>query len=133
MEQYIAENKIVLVTEVEGKTPAGQMMVQVEFENGTKEIMPKERLELICTEEISDATEVQNKIKARVGAMLFATLHEYGIKMGEINGVSDAMFDLANNGYTKARDIIFGVEHDLLPLNKINNILIENGKSTTEE
>ena len=58
MEQYIAENKIVLVTEVEGKTPAGQMMVQVEFENGTKEIMPKERLELIGTEEISVAKEV---------------------------------------------------------------------------
>ncbi len=127
MEHYIANKKVLTVIgPLDQKTPAGNEMVKVAFEDGTEEIMPKTRFELIVTEEKSDATVVQNKLKMKVGAMLFSVLHEYGIKMGETNDISDAMIRLVNTGYEKARDIKFGSEFLDLPLIEVNKILLEN-------
>jgi hypothetical protein len=125
MESYIAENKILTVQILEDQTtPVGSQMVKVTFEDGKTEIMPKVRFELIKTDEKSDATTVQNKINSRVGAMIYSTMHEYGIKMGEVNGVTDAAVNLTNAGYERARDALFGFEFLDLPLIEINKTLI---------
>ena len=132
MEQYIGSDKILTVFIKEDlKTPTGESMVEVSFENGKKEIMPKKRLELLTTNEISDATKANIKLKAHVASVLYGVLHEYGIKMGEINSVCDGMVDLANNGFSKASNILFKTDDkDNISLNSVNNILIENAKQS---
>lgn len=115
-----------MVVELEDKTPAGNDMVEVAFEDGTKEQMPKARFELIATDEVMDPAMVLAKIKARVGAILFGTLHEYGVKWGEVNGMSDAMIDLVNNGFKKASDLKWGFEKEMIPLIEVNKVLITN-------
>jgi len=132
MEQYIGNEKIFTVHEVEEKTPSGESMVKVSFENGKSEIMPKKRLELINSLEVSDATKVQETINKTVSSMLFAVLHEYGIKMGEVNGVIDSTVKLVNSGLSKASDILWGFEYPDLPLNKVNEILLKNGNTKEE-
>jgi len=125
METFIADKKV-LTTEVlvNEKTPVGSEMVKVTFEDETTEVMPKARFELITTNSKSDATSVQKKVSSRVGALMYSTMHEYGIKMGEINNVTDACVSLANAGYERARDALFGFEFLDLPLIEINKTLI---------
>ncbi len=114
------------------KTPAGNEMVRVNFEDGTKEDMPKKRLEMIVTNTVSDASEVQRKIQSHVGAYIYGSLHEFGIKMGEAEEILNAASTYVNSGYEKARDIKWGVTHRFLPLLDINNVLVEHAKKDND-
>lgn len=130
MESYIGEKKVVGITILEGvKTPTQQEMVKVIFENGDNEIMPKLRFELINTKDISDASAVQEKIKDKVGSTLFSVLHEYGMLVGEIEGVLDRCSEHVNSGLQKAEDIMFKNVRSKIPLIDINNILLEDRKN----
>lgn len=134
MEKYIAENKVITVTILDSKkTPLGNELVKVSYDNGSEEIMPKVRFELISTDSISDASTVMEKVKARVGSMLFSTLHEYGVKWGEINGIMDTTVALVDNGFIKATDIKWGCEKEYISLLSINDILKENYDTATKD
>lgn len=127
MKNYIEDKKVMGTSVFEGeKTPGGNEMVKVMFEDGSEEIMPKLRYEMIVTEERSDASTVQQTIQQKVGAVLFGVLHEYGILMGEADEVINTAANLVNAGYEKARDIKWGFPHRYLPLNEVNKVLIEN-------
>lgn len=125
MEQYIEDKKIVTVALLEEKTPNELEMVEVHFEDGTKEKMPKMRFELIVTEQKSDATSVRKNLIARISALCFGSFHEYGVKMGEVNEIVDGITGLVNNGFTKAQDIMWGVDYLGIPLIEVNNVLIK--------
>lgn len=127
MEQYIQDKKIIGVVELSEKTPANNDMVSVNFEDGTKETMPKMRFELIVSSKISNRGEVLEKLKARVGSIMFGTLHEFGIRWGEINPMIEALGALADNGYMKAQNIKWGVsDKNEISLIEINNVLLNN-------
>lgn len=131
---FIAEKKIEKVVVVEGRaTPSGAKFVDVTFEDKTVEQMPLTRLEMTATEAASDASGVQLQVRKRVSSMLFLTLHEYGVKMGEVNGICDAMVDLVTAGHEKAAGILFGFEQNFLPLNVVNDILLKNANTNTKE
>lgn len=128
MEKYIGEKKILGVVEIaleSDQTPSGNIMVSVNFEDGTKETMPKNRFEMIVTDQVSDASTVQMILRNRVGSLVYAMLHEYGVLYGEAEEILNSVSTLVNNGYEKARDIKWGYEHRLLPLNETNKVLKE--------
>lgn len=135
MEQYIGEKKVILVPSLfEGtKTPAGHDMVEVNYEDGTREIMPKARFEIIVTDVKSTPSDVQNTLKTKVGGVLYGVLMEYGILMGEADSIINESADLVNAGYEKARDIKWGIAHRLLPLNEINNVLVTHMKDAKQD
>jgi len=134
MKQYLGNEEILTVFQLETKTPAGEAMVEINFESGKKETMPKKRLELLNSVEISDATSTNLTLKAHVASVLYGVLHEYGVKMGEVNGISDGMVDLVNNGFSKATNFLWKTEdREELPLNSVNEVLIANAKPTTTE
>ncbi len=125
MESFIADKKIFAVTDLEERSPLDNPMVKVMFEDDSFEVMPKARFELIKTPELSDLSAVQVLLRKRVGSVLFSWLHEYGIKMGEVNGVVDAVTNLVNAGYEQARDYVFKCEYMDLPLIEINKLLLK--------
>lgn len=125
MENFIGNKNVVTVVLLEEKTPGGNEMVNVHFGDGTSEIMPKTRFELIVSEEKSDATTVQNKLRARTGGLMYSVLHEYGVKMGEVNDAVDSVTKLINAGYERARDVKFGFDFLDLPLIEVNKVLLD--------
>jgi len=127
MEQYIGNKQIMGVTIVEGKlTPGKNEIVKVMFTDGSFEIMPKSRLEMISTEELSDASGVQAKVKDYIGKIIYSVVLEHGLDVGEIDGVLDACAQFANDGLHKAQDILFKYPANKIPLLVINDILLEN-------
>ena len=132
MENYIGKNKILLVVEIQDKkTPAGEMFVEVSFENGTKEIMPKRRLETISSDKEQEDLEIKTLLKHKVSSTIFGVLHEYGLKMSEIDTVLDGVVELINNASEKSYEIVYGCEKSVTPLNLINDILVENHGNKT--
>lgn len=128
-QQYIDLRAVTGVVVLDEKTPGGNEMVSVNFEDGTKETMPKKRFEIIVSDKPTDFTTVAKKIEDTVGAFLYSALNEYGIKWGEVNKVGDAMVAFVDRGYAKAHDILFKVEKFDIPLIEINNILVKHAKS----
>jgi hypothetical protein len=128
MDQFIGNKEILGVVILDKKTPGGNEMVEVSFADSTKEQMPKLRFETIVTDEKSDDTSVLNKLKTKVGSMLFGMLHEYGAKWGEVDPITDAMIEYVNNGFAKANNIKWGFDKMEIPLITINDVLVENGK-----
>ena len=127
MEKYIADKKVLALGVLGDKTPAGNKMVMVNFVDGTQEAMPEMRLNMISTNEISDASTVQTKIRNHVGSYLLGVLHEFGIKMGEADMVLNSAGDAVNLSYERARDIKWGgVGHAMLPLIEVNKVLVQN-------
>lgn len=136
MEQYIADKKIMLVIELKDqKTPMGEMFVEVSFEDGSKEMMPKKRLEMIATQEISNDSLVREELRKNVGSILFGVMHEYGIKLDEVDPCLDTVVELVNNASAKSYELLFGYNKTKIPLNAINKILMndlkENGDKTS--
>lgn len=128
MEKYIGNKKILAVVEIAKETevtPAQNEMVSVSFEDGTNEVMPKLRYELIVTDTVSSASGIQETLNKKVGAGVYSMLHEYGIKFGEIDGIMDNCVNLANSGFHKAQDILFKCSQSDIPLNEINKILLK--------
>ena len=123
--QYIAEKGIITVVELDEKTPQGNDMVEVCFE-GSKEKMPKKRFEFIVTDKVSDASEVQMKIKSGLASLILGMFNEFGIKMGETELIFGAAAGLVNDGFTKAQDLMWGVEYGDISLVEVNKVLKEN-------
>lgn len=123
--QYIAEKEIIGVVELDVKTPQGNDMVEVSFE-GSKIKMPKKRFELIVTNEVSDATTVQNKVKFGLASIILGLFNEYGITMGETELIFGAAAGLVNDGFTKAQDLMWGVDYQGISLIDVNNVLKAN-------
>jgi hypothetical protein len=134
MGKYIADKKILLVKEIEGETtPMGESLVEVSFEDGSKEEMPKKRFEMIVTEEISSDSLVREVLRKQVGSILFGVMHEYGIKIDEVDPCIDTVVELVNNASAKAYEILFGYEKTKIPLIAMNKILVKNIKENGDK
>ncbi len=123
MEKYIGEKKIIAVIELDNKTPQGNDMVEVCFENESKEKMPKKRFELIVSDTVSDATTVQNKVRDTMSTLFLSMFNEFGVKMGETEPIFGCIAGLVNTGFTKAQDIMWGVDYQGISLLEVNKVL----------
>lgn len=134
MEKYYADKKILGVTVLEDvKTPSGADIVKIIFEDGSEQITSKARYDLIVTDEISDLSTAQQKLNARVGSLLFSTLHEYDIKLGEVNAVSDSMVQLVEAGHSKAASYLWGASYLDIPLLSVNKILLQHATEKSND
>ena len=81
---YIGENKL-NGERVIDKTPGGIDILEVEYENGDKEVFSKLMYDAIKTDEPIDLTKLREKrIYPIVGSVLMI-LREWGIKLDELN------------------------------------------------
>lgn len=126
MDKFLGEKNILGVSELVEKTPQGYDMVSVNFEDGTKETMPKKRFEFLVTDTVSDATTVQGKIKSGLATLVLGMFNEYGVKMGETELIFGAAAGLVNDGFTKAQDLMWGVDYQGISLIEVNNVLKKN-------
>lgn len=124
MEKYIGPKKVVSVIDFGKDDNASSVdMVQVNLEDDSKELMPKLRYEIISTVEPSDLSKIQTTMTNTVGAMVFAVLNAYGVKMSEVSNILNYAEEQVNSNYRKSRDLLFGVDHEDLMINNINSII----------
>ncbi len=130
-EKYIGARKVIGISVVDGKsTPLKNEIIKVTYEDGTSEEMSKKRYDIIATDTVSDATSAGDLIRKEVGSYIYAVMHEYGIKYGEIDAILDQVTLLVNNATEKATNILYGVEHPSeRTLLCINDILIKKHES----
>lgn len=130
--QYLGDKEIMTVSVSEKKTPGGHEVVEVRYENGSKQTMPRARFDLLNSDEINDASGVQLKVRRHVGALMYSVMHEYGLTFAETNDVLDEAAQLVQNAADKATNILFGVEFPSdRTVNQINDILIEHASKTS--
>lgn len=133
-QSYVGARKVVGVSELESKTPAGSSMVHIIFEDGSTQDTTLVRFNLIKSTEPSDATAVGQIVRKIVGSMIYSILHEYDISMAETTPVMDETVALINAGSAKATNILFGVDYpDDRTLLQINDILLKYVENTTDK
>ena len=132
MQKYIGAKKVTSVIDLGKDGNASSIeMVQVNFEDDTQEIIPKLRYEIISTLEPSDFSGIQKTITNTVGAMIFAVFNAYGITMSEVPIALNYAEEQVNTNYRKSRDLLFGVDHEALMINQINNIIENHAKENS--
>lgn len=122
----------------EMKTPGGGDMVEVSFENGTKEIMPKRRLETIAISSETQGKPLEDKrlLQDALANTFFGVMMEFGVKAGEVDQILDMVTARVQKAFDNSCKIKFGFEKSLTPLSVFNeiemdNLKKENGEQTT--
>lgn len=140
---YIGERKVIGVKDSDKETPQGNKIIEVQYEDGISEFMPKLRYDSIVTEEKTDASSAQDKLLKTVASAVYGFMHEYDVKMAEIDPLLNNIVTLVNNGSIKATNQLWGVENaddrSMLMINEVlNNNYVEpiqnkNGSSSSGE
>lgn len=130
---YIGEKEVVKFIETSERTPAGATIIEVFYVDGTKEIIPYPRYENIISPVPLDASKTQEKIVSRVASTVYGVLHEYGMRLDEIDPVMNQIATMVNSAIEKANNYKWGVEYasdrNLL---MVNNVLLKiNTNGTT--
>jgi hypothetical protein len=131
---FIADKKVAdYIVDQTTKTPMGGEMISVLYDDGTDELMPKKRFDLVVTKEISDESKMRETIRQSVGTTMFGVLHEYGILFNEVNSCLDTIAELVNNSSARSYEILLGYKKEKVPLNVINDILVDDFKKKKED
>lgn len=137
-QKFIGKKAVHSVVDLDAKTPAGGKMLKVNFDDGSVEIMPEKRFNVITSEEPTDATFVRGLLVTNaakeIGAVVYGMLHEYGMKLSEVDKVLDSVIVILNGASEKASNVLWGIDYaDDRTLNQINDILVENAKKDTND
>jgi len=86
--QFIGTKKIKETKTAEHKTPMGNAIVEIEYDDNTKEFMAQCMFDKVVTDKQTDATELQDKrINVIVDIILFS-MREWGVKIGEVDKIT---------------------------------------------
>lgn len=129
-QDYVGDKAVTSVIDTEKKTPLGGKMLKVCYENGTYEYMPEKRFLIIKTDKPSDASTVRGMLLAHstreIGSVVYGMLHEFGVKLSEVEPILNQAVVLANAASEKATNLLWMVDFaDERTLNQINDILLE--------
>lgn len=80
---YIGPKIVKEVKTLEEKTPGGSEIVEVEYEDGTKEALTKMMYEEVVSETACDLTDLRDKRVRPIVASVLLAFREWGLKIGE--------------------------------------------------
>jgi hypothetical protein len=131
--RFIGSKEIFTAQVTNKKTPQEKPILRIEYSDGTYEYLPEKRFLATITDEPIDASALRRKLLeemgAEVGPKLYGMLHEYGMRLNEIEPAWSYMVGLANNAVDRANNIMWGVDYaDQRTLNQINDILLEHAR-----
>lgn len=88
MDKFVGPKKIKETKTLEEKTPANGEMLEVEYEDGTKEVLSKMMYGEIVSDKECDLTTLRDKRVRPVVATVLMTFREWGLKVGELSYMS---------------------------------------------
>lgn len=86
--QFIGKKSVIAIVETDIKTPLGSEIVEVRFEDGTSELMPKKTFGIMVTDESSDDTSILQKKYSQMVKDILAIVAEYDIKYYELENLT---------------------------------------------
>lgn len=132
IKQFIGDNEVIGIVEIDRKTPSGAAMISVMYEGGIAEEMPQRRFDLLKTEKKTDASAVIKIIRKHLASLFYGTMMEFGTKHGEINGIMEDFASLVDCATEKATNILYGVEYpDQRNMLDINDIILKFNENNT--
>lgn len=133
VEIYIEDKKIANVDTIDEKTPLGEPIYLIKFEDGTESKMTLRKFTAMQTDHKSDATAARAVLTKEVGSRIYGMMMEYGLKFAEIDPCLNETVRLINDGQNAALDILWGNEaydRSLLDVNRV--LLSKYGEETPE-
>ena len=101
--RFIGPKQIKEVTETEEKTPGGNPILKVEYEDGVVEMYSKVMFDLIVSPETCDLTQLREKRLAHLISATLVILREYGMKIGETAHFGLQINELLNSNIDEAQ------------------------------
>ena len=129
--KYIAHRKIKEVKLSDRKTYLGGNVLEITYEDGTKEELTQKMAEKIATEEETDLTTLRNNFVKPIIEEISAILLEAEIKIIDIEFVLQSITGHLNQKIEEAIDVAIGKDKYTRTLSDINKILTQkNGTNT---
>lgn len=121
---YIEDKRVKEITVDDLKTPIGDVIYNITFEEGEPMQLTRQKFEAIRTTEASDATKARDRLVREVGMKMYAVMVEYGLKMSEVDPALNEVARLVNDNQGVALDILWGKDMYTRSLIDVNRVLL---------
>lgn len=121
--KFIADKKIKQVVSLDEKTYLGNDRVEVEFDDDTKTIYPKEVFEQIVSDESYDLTTLREKIVNPLIIKIISLLADYEITQEDTNYLLSRIPNILQGNLDKAIEKLFGKPEYKITMFDINKII----------
>lgn len=109
-DSFIGGNKVLLVAESTKKTPMGADMVEISYEGGAKEIMPKKTYKAVVTDIPTNYTILQETKLKVIAPAVVAVIEEFDLKVSDIQALMQKIASQIDNRFSRATN--FALTHD---------------------
>lgn len=121
--KFIADKKIKQVVSLDEKTYLGNDRIEVEFDDDTKTIYPKEVFEQIVSDEPYDLTTLREKIVNPLIIKIISLLADYEITQEDTNYLLSRIPNILQGNLDKAIEKLFGKPEYKITMFDINKII----------
>jgi hypothetical protein len=121
--KFIADKKIKQVVSLDEKTYLGNDRIEVEFDDDTKTIYPKEVFEQIVSDESYDLTTLREKIVNPLIIKIISLLADYEITQEDTNYLLSRIPNILQGNLDKAIEKLFGKPEYKITMFDINKII----------
>lgn len=134
---FVGDKAVATVIDTERKTPLKKPMLKICYEDGSYDYMPENRFNVVKTTEKSNASAARAalivKACADIGPIIYSLLHEYGLRLSEVEPILNEAVALTNAASEKASNLLWQVDYaDERTLNQIQDILLENASKNSD-
>ncbi len=130
---FVEEKRVKMIKATEEKTPLGDAIFEVTFEEGEMLLMTRAKFEAMRTKQKSTATDARNALCTELGRKIYALMCEYGLKFSEVDPVLNETVRLTNDNQNHAMDILWGNEAYDRSLLDVNRVLLTKYDSKTSK
>lgn len=100
--QFIGPRKVAMAVSTDHKTSGGNEVVEIHYEGGFKEMMPKNAFELMVTDKPSDWNALRDRKFKVILKELLTVVAEHDFKASDIEALNNAFANELFNGFNRA-------------------------------
>ena len=130
---YVHEKLVKDVAISDEKTPLGDSIYEITFDDDSKMTLTRAKFQAIQTLEKSDATEARTTMVRELGQKMYAMLCEYGVLMSEVDPTLNEIVRLTNDNQNHALDILWGKQHYDRSILDVNRVLLSKYDPATQQ
>lgn len=105
--KFIGSQEIVSVQEIDFKTPKGEAVYEITFKDERSHIYPVKVIELIVSDEATDANYVQEKKFQSLCSEIMDSIAEYDVNLGEVQMLVKVLTGSIDEEFNKAASMLW--------------------------